>query len=96
MTRLPAVPVFLGRSSSDRLAFMLTFTLTNIYYVTEVGMSPLELVLCGTAMELAIFLFEVPTGVVADIVSRRLSDHRLVRGDRCSPPSSSASSRARR
>ena len=36
-------------------------------------MSPLELVLCGTAMELAIFLFEVPTGVVADTLSRRLS-----------------------
>ncbi len=73
MTRLPAVPVFLVSEAFGSAAFMLTFTLTNIYYVTEVGMSPLQLVLCGTAMELAIFLFEVPTGVVADIVSRRLS-----------------------
>ena len=67
------MPVFLVSEGFGSAAFMLTFTLTNIYYVTEVGMSPLQLVLCGTAMELAIFLFEIPTGVVADTVSRRLS-----------------------
>lgn len=72
-TRLPAVPVYLGLELVGSLAFMLTFTVASIYYVTEVGMSPLQLVLCGTAMELAIFVFEVPTGVVADTVSRRLS-----------------------
>jgi DHA3 family tetracycline resistance protein-like MFS transporter len=65
--------VYLGLELVASLAFMVTFTMTNVYYVTEVGMSPLQLVLCGTAMELAIFLFEVPTGVVADTVSRRLS-----------------------
>ncbi len=73
MRRLPAVPVFLAIEGGGAFAFMLTFTVTNVYYVTEVGMSPLQLVLCGTAMELAIFLFEIPTGVVADSVSRRLS-----------------------
>lgn len=73
MRRLPAVPVYLLVEGFGSLAFMLTFTLTNVYYVTEVGMTPLQLVLCGTAMELAIFVFEVPTGVVADTVSRRLS-----------------------
>ena len=36
-------------------------------------MSPLQLVLVGTAMELAVFVFEVPTGIVADMRSRRLS-----------------------
>jgi MFS transporter, DHA3 family, tetracycline resistance protein len=35
--------------------------------------NPLELVLLGTVSEIAIFLFEVPTGVVADTYSRRLS-----------------------
>jgi MFS family permease len=35
--------------------------------------NPLELVLLGTVSEVAIFLFEVPTGVVADTYSRRLS-----------------------
>jgi MFS transporter, DHA3 family, tetracycline resistance protein len=41
--------------------------------VQELHLSPLQLVLMGTAMEAAVFLFEVPTGVVADTYSRRLS-----------------------
>jgi DHA3 family tetracycline resistance protein-like MFS transporter len=36
-------------------------------------MNPFELVLVGTAMEATIFVFEIPTGVVADTYSRRLS-----------------------
>jgi MFS transporter, DHA3 family, tetracycline resistance protein len=73
MTRLPAVPVYLATEAVGSAAFMATFAVTNVYFVAEVGMSPLQLVLCGTAMELAIFVFEVPTGVIADTVSRRLS-----------------------
>ncbi len=71
--RLPAIPVYVGLLFVESVASMLTFTVTNLYFVTELGMSPLALVLCGTAMELAIFLFEVPTGVVADTISRRTS-----------------------
>jgi len=41
--------------------------------VRELHFSPLQLVLMGTAMEAAVFLCEVPTGVVADTYSRRLS-----------------------
>jgi MFS transporter, DHA3 family, tetracycline resistance protein len=51
----------------------LVWVLAPVYFVTTVGMSPLQLVLNGTFMELAIFLFEVPTGIVADVYSRRLS-----------------------
>src|SRR5256885_491121 len=36
-------------------------------------MSPLQLVLVGTFMELTIFACEIPTGIVADVISRRLS-----------------------
>ena len=36
-------------------------------------MGPFELVVAGTALEVAYFLFEVPTAVVADVFSRRLS-----------------------
>jgi DHA3 family tetracycline resistance protein-like MFS transporter len=49
------------------------FSVTGIYYVNEVGLNPLELILLGTAMETAAFLFEIPTGVVADVYSRRAS-----------------------
>jgi MFS family permease len=51
----------------------LAFTLSMVYYVRDVGLNPLEMVLVGTTLELACFLFEVPTGIVADLYSRRLS-----------------------
>jgi len=56
-------------------AFCLTmiFTASLIYQVTTVGLNPLQLVLVGTCLEMTVFLFEVPTGVVADVYSRRLS-----------------------
>lgn len=41
--------------------------------VTDVQLSPLQLVLLGTVYEAGIFLGEIPTGVVADVYSRRLS-----------------------
>jgi MFS transporter, DHA3 family, tetracycline resistance protein len=47
------------------------WTVAAVYFVREVGMGPLELVLAGTALEVAYFVFEVPTAVVADTYSRR-------------------------
>ena len=41
--------------------------------VTEVDLEPLQLVLMGTVFELSILTFEIPTGVVADIYSRKWS-----------------------
>jgi DHA3 family tetracycline resistance protein-like MFS transporter len=49
------------------------FTVLTVYYVSVGGLNPLQLVLVGTVMEVTVFLFEVPTGVVADTYSRRLS-----------------------
>ena len=37
------------------------------------GLDPLQLILVGTVLELAVFLAEVPTGVIADVYSRRPS-----------------------
>ncbi|WP_020388438.1 MFS transporter [Kribbella catacumbae] len=51
----------------------LAFTLSLVYQIKEVGLSPLQLVLVGTTLEVACFLFEIPTGIVADLYSRRLS-----------------------
>lgn len=54
--------------------FFTTFAvLSSVYRFQTVGLTPLQLVLVGTVLELTIFLFELPTGVVADAVSRRLS-----------------------
>ena len=65
--------VWLLWSGGQALLSSLAFTAIMIYRITEVGLSPLELVLVGTVMELVVFLFEIPTGVVADVHSRRLS-----------------------
>src|SRR5918911_1969945 len=45
----------------------------DLYLVRSLQLSPLQLILMGTAMEATIFVCEVPTGVVADTYSRRLS-----------------------
>jgi MFS family permease len=71
--QLPATGVFYAASGWLAFAFAITFTVSAVYFVQEVGMNPLELVLVGTVMELTIFLFEIPTGVIADTYSRRLS-----------------------
>ena len=49
------------------------FTVSMVYQVNDVGLDPLQLILVGTTLEVTAFLFEVPTGVVADLKSRRLS-----------------------
>lgn len=48
-------------------------TMNIVYQIKVVGLDPFQLVLMGTLMEVAIFTCEVPTGVVADVYSRRLS-----------------------
>ena len=55
------------------LLSMPTWVVVALYLVQDVDLSPFELVLMGTAMEAAVFLFEVPTGVVADTYGRKLS-----------------------
>ncbi|MDQ3703432.1 MAG: MFS transporter, partial [Chloroflexota bacterium] len=71
--RLDAVTVYLIITGATALFGSTIFTLAAIYRVQEAGLTPLQLVLVGTMMEASIFLFEVPTGVVADTFSRRAS-----------------------
>jgi len=55
-------------------AFALALAATlNIVWQVESGLTPLQLILIGTVLELTAFLLEVPTGIVADLYSRRLS-----------------------
>jgi DHA3 family tetracycline resistance protein-like MFS transporter len=70
MRRLPARTVYYGL---ELALSMPTWVVMAVYLVSELDLSPLELVLMGTAMEAAVFVFEIPTGVVADMYSRRLS-----------------------
>lgn len=71
--RQAAYRVFLTYSFLKEVAYSLVFTYSSVYLVTVAGLDPLQLVLVGTALEVSVFLFEIPTGVVADTFSRRWS-----------------------
>ena len=72
-SRLPAYVVWLVYSAAWGFVGTLSWTTAAVYFIRDADMSALELILAGTALEVAYFLFEVPTGVVADLYSRRLS-----------------------
>lgn len=44
-----------------------------VYFIVTAGLDPLQLVLVGTVLETSVLIFEIPTGIVADVYSRRLS-----------------------
>jgi DHA3 family tetracycline resistance protein-like MFS transporter len=71
--KLDAYKVYLVLGGASSLIFAVVFTVNMLYQVTMAELTPLQLVLVGTVLELSVFLFEVPTGVVADVYSRRLS-----------------------
>jgi DHA3 family tetracycline resistance protein-like MFS transporter len=73
LKKLPAYTVYLVYAAATALFYGVVFTFSQVYLVEEIGLGPFQLVLVGTALEGAVFLFEVPTGVVADVYSRRLS-----------------------
>jgi DHA3 family tetracycline resistance protein-like MFS transporter len=52
---------------------MMVITASGLFMIQDAHLNALQLVLVGTTLELSAFLFEVPTGVLADTVSRRLS-----------------------
>ena len=60
-------------TSSRSFSIYIVFTLNAIYYVSQAGLYPLQLVLIGTIMELTVLLFEIPTGLVADFFGRKKS-----------------------
>ena len=65
--------VYLFIEVSTSLCFSMMFVVTSLYEATVAGLAPVQLILVGTTLELSAFLFEVPTGIVADVYSRRLS-----------------------
>ena len=71
--RRDAFAVYLLLQGGQAVFYTLVFTLNIVYFVTVLDLTPLQLVLVGTVLETSVFLFEVPTGVVADVYSRRLS-----------------------
>lgn len=71
--KLDAYKLYLGLMFFTSLFFSLIFVVTSLYEASVVGLTGVQLVLVGTTLEVTILVFEIPTGVVADAFSRRLS-----------------------
>lgn len=70
---MKATRVYLFMEGAGALIFSMIFAASSLYQVSQAHLTALQLVLVGTVLEASIFLFEVPTGVVADVYSRRAS-----------------------
>ena len=68
-----AYRLYLLAMGLSAFATTLAYTVHLVYQVKQVGLNPLQLILVGTTLELTALLTEIPTGVVADVYSRRLS-----------------------
>jgi DHA3 family tetracycline resistance protein-like MFS transporter len=73
MRKLDATKVYLFIEFAASAFFSMLFVAMSLYEVTVAGLTSLQLVLVGTTLEISAFVFEVPTGIVADVYSRRLS-----------------------
>ncbi len=65
--------LYLWRTFFAGVASTVALAVYALYVVRDAELSAVQLLLAGTALELSAFVFEVPTGVVADTYSRRLS-----------------------
>lgn len=71
--KLDAIKVYLFIEFTASALFSMMFVTMSLYEVTVAGLTPVQLVLVGTTLEISAFVFEIPTGIVADSYSRRLS-----------------------
>jgi MFS family permease len=69
---LGAYRLYLAMECSTSFLVGITSATIAVYWVTTGRLNPLQLVLLGTSLELSYFLFQLPTGALADAVSRRL------------------------
>lgn len=72
-TKLSAPTLYLIIAGCGTFATSVVFAISMIYQIETVKLNPLQLVLVGTALEIACFLCQIPTGVLADTYSRRLA-----------------------
>ncbi|EOU1119971.1 tetracycline efflux MFS transporter TetA(P) [Clostridium perfringens] len=73
VNKLSAYKTYLLFSAIAAMCFSLVATVMVVYHIEIVHLNPLQFILVGTTLELACFIFEIPTGIVADVYSRKLS-----------------------
>ena len=65
--------VFYCYKGGFAFCFALMTTIFSLYHIQTAGLDPLQLVVVGAVLEGTCFLLELPTGMVADMYSRKLS-----------------------
>jgi len=73
MSRPDVAGIFLRWALGRSLCFRGYWMVTSLYLVVVADLSAFQLVFLGTAMELTVLVSEIPTGVMADTISRKWS-----------------------
>ena len=73
MARGDVATTFLRWAWMRALSFRGYWIVTSLYLVIDADLSAFQLVFLGTAMELTVLVSEIPTGVMADTISRKWS-----------------------
>ncbi|QLY78557.1 MFS transporter [Clostridium intestinale] len=71
--KISSYKIYLLFSAITAMYFSSVFTVSMVYHIEKVHLNPLQLILVGTTLEAACFIFEIPTGIVSDVYSRKLS-----------------------
>jgi len=64
---------YLWISAMMSYGFLLYFTASVIYRIDIAQLEAYQLIFLGTALEVSVFVFEIPTGILADLKSRKIS-----------------------
>ena len=70
-SRFSAYTIYLIFEALGALSLSTIFTINMVYQVEVARLNPLQLVLVGTTLETTAFICQVPTGILADVFSRR-------------------------
>lgn len=69
--RVDPYRLYLGLQVGMAFLNALAFTTVVVYWVQGAGLSPLQLLIQGTVLEVFYFLLQIPTGLLADLTGRR-------------------------
>jgi DHA3 family tetracycline resistance protein-like MFS transporter len=64
--------LYIGIEVAESFFVATAYTTAVVYWVTSGHLNAFQLILLGTMVELSYFIVQLPTGILADIVSRRL------------------------
>jgi len=71
--RVDPATIFLASTAVMAAGTSAKWIVLGVRLVADLELEPYQLALLGTALELGVLASEVPTGVIADVISRRLS-----------------------